>query len=48
MGRYVWANDGGDDGSWYDNAADSEAGEDQETPCSVECISFQASKGTNA
>ena len=48
LGTYVWADDGGDDGSWYDDAADSETGEDEETPGSVERVSPQASHGTNA
>ncbi len=47
-GAYVWANDGSDDGSWYDDAPDSKTREDQETPGSVERISLQASKSANA
>ena len=27
-GTYVWANDGGDNGSWYDDAPNSETGKD--------------------
>lgn len=45
---YVWADDGGDDGSWYDDASDTETSEDQETPGSVESISLQASQSANA
>lgn len=45
---YVGADDGGDDGSWYDDAPDSETGEDQEAPGSIERIGLQASKSSNA
>ncbi len=45
---YVWTDDGGDDRSWYDDASDSETAEDKETPSTVECISPQASKRSNA
>ena len=45
---YVRANDGGDDGSWYDDAPNSKTGEDQKTPGSVERIGPQASKSANA
>lgn len=45
---YVWANDGRDDGSWDDDAADSETGEDKETPGSVERVGFQTSKSADA
>ena len=47
-GTYVWANDGGDDGSWDNDAANSETGEDKETPGSVECVGFQASESAGA
>ena len=47
-GTYVWANDGSDDGSWYDDAPDAKTREDQETPGSVERINLQASKSANA
>lgn len=45
---YVWADDRGHDGSWNDDAPNSETGEDQETPGTVQGISLQASKSTNA
>lgn len=45
---YVWADDSSNDRSWHDNAPNSETGEDQETPRSVERISPQASKSGNA
>ena len=48
IGTYVWADDGGDDGCWDNDAADSEAGEDKETPGPVEGIGSQASKGADA
>ena len=38
-GTYVWANNGSDDRSWYDDATYPETGKDQETPRSVERIS---------
>ena len=47
-GTYVWTDDGGNDGSWYDDAADSKTGEDEETPGSVERIGPQASHSATA
>ena len=47
-GTYVWADDGGDDGSWYDDAADSKTGEDEEPPGSIERIGPQTSHSADA
>lgn len=47
-GTYVRADDGGDDGSRYDDTSNSEAGEDQEAPGSVESVNLQAGKSANA